>query len=93
MLSLKKMKNIFLLYRSWLKAANDEKFLRGPHCFRGHCISTAGEYNFDCIKQLKIKPFVGFFFLHFLIRHDNVEDVQGKRYYIFNNAMINSKAC
>lgn len=65
------IEHVFILYRSWLEAANNEKCLRGPYCFIEHynpidiCILHEKEWinSLNKIKEPTIKPSIGFFFL------------------------------
>jgi len=47
--------------RSWLKAANDEKYTRGPNCFI-HAEGTQHNFLYQLKNKIRIKPSTGFFF-------------------------------
>jgi len=50
-----------ILSRSWLEAANNEKYTRGPCCFI-QVYKTRNEFLSE-IKNIRIKPSIGFFFI------------------------------
>ncbi|XP_011692430.1 PREDICTED: uncharacterized protein LOC105452746 [Wasmannia auropunctata] len=61
-----------MVCRSWLEAANDEKLTRGPYCLQ---LYTQHDF-LCCIKNIRIKPSVGFFFIPTGIRYEIEEHVE-----------------
>ncbi|XP_029661957.1 uncharacterized protein LOC115234776 isoform X2 [Formica exsecta] len=60
-LNVKELERAAMVCRFWLKAANHEKYTRGPDCFIEHHLHFTDKTRF--IEKSRIKPTIGFFFI------------------------------